>query len=137
MILYVTVRELFKSDICYVHSLDKGIYCDILCSKKLTNDDISKIKERMQEIINNDERIVRKVVTKKDAYNYYLKTNEVEKAGNILNLNNKTVTLYELHGYYNYFMNAMVDTTGEIKNFDLTYLGDNKLILSYPIKNKH
>jgi uridine kinase len=133
MIIYVAVKELFKCDIFFMHSLDKGLYCKIMTDKTLTYDDINKLKNKVQEIIDANYKIAKKVVIKKDAYNYYLKTKEYEKAGNILNLNNKTVTLYELLGYYNYFMDNMIDTTGEITNFDITYLENNDIILSYPI----
>ena len=133
MILYVSVRELFKCDIYFMHSVDKGIYCKIMSRNELTSNDVNNIKIRMQQIIDKNEKITKKVVTKKDAYDFYIKTKEVEKAGNILNLNNKTVTLYELHGFHNYFMDAMINYTGEINKFNLTYLNNNDLILSYPI----
>jgi len=133
MVMYVAVKELFKCDVLFMHSLDKGLYCQIKTINKLTDEDIDKLKNKMQAIIDADEKIVKKVVTKKDAYNFYLKTKEYEKAGNISNLNNKTVTLYELHGYYNYFMDNMFDSTGKLNKFNLTYLGSNALILSHPI----
>jgi uridine kinase len=99
----------------------------------LSNDDILNLKQRMMSIVNDNYKITRKVVTKKDAYNYYMQVGETEKAGNILNLNNKTVTLFELKGYYNYFMSDMVQSTGSLNHFDLTFLGNNDLVLSYPI----
>ena len=125
MVMYVACKELFKCDVFYMHSLDKGLYCKINTSKKLTDEDITKLKIKMQKIIDANEKITKKVVIKKDAYNYYLKIGAYEKASNILYLNNKTVTLYELHGYYNYFMGNMFDSTGKLNKFDITYLGNN------------
>ncbi|UKI28994.1 MAG: hypothetical protein L6V78_01095 [Clostridium sp.] len=92
-----------------------------------------KIKEYINELINKDLKITKKVVTKSDAYTYYLKKGLYEKAGNIQNLNTKTVTLYELNGYYNYFMSDMPQTTGELKNYRITYLGNNMIVLSTPV----
>jgi uridine kinase len=132
-VLYVAVKEIFKCDIYFCHSLDKGLYCQINTSRNLSNDDILNLKQRMMSIVNDNYKITRKVVTKKDAYNYYMQVGETEKAGNILNLNNKTVTLFELKGYYNYFMSDMVQSTGSLNHFDLTFLGNNDLVLSYPI----
>ena len=133
MILYVAVRELFKCDIYFLNSLDKGLYCKIQTDRKITSDDIDSLKLKMQEIINKNEKIVKKVISKKDGYEYYIKTKEYEKAGNVLNLNNKTLTIYELHGYYNYFMDAMPEYTGNLKDFNLTFLGNNDLVLSFSI----
>lgn len=132
MVLYVAVKELFKCDIYFMHSLDKGLYCKIMANNSLTNDDINKLKLKMQEIIESNYKITKKFVTKKDAYDYYLKVKEYEKASNILNLNNKTVTMYELLGYYNYFMDGMPITTGGLK-FNITYLNNNDLVLTFPI----
>lgn len=132
-ILYVAVKEIFKCDVEFCHSLDKGLYVKIITTRVLSNEDIQNLKQRMNSIINDNYKITRKVVTKKDAYNYYIQAKETEKAGNILNLNNKTVTLYELKGYYNYFMSDMVPSTGSLNHFDLTFLGNNDLVLSYPI----
>ena len=133
MVMYVAVRELFKCDVYFLHSIDKGIYCKIRTKQNLTNHDINNLKQKMKDIIAADEKIVKKVVINKDAYNFYLKTKELEKASNILNLNSKTATLYELHGYYNYFMGNMLESTGKIKSFNLTYLNNNDVVLTHPI----
>ena len=133
MVLYVAVRELFNCDIFYLNSLDKGLYCKIDTDKNLTLEDITKLDLKMKEIIDNNERIIKKVITKQNGYDYYLKSKEYEKASNVLNLNNKTLTIYELHGYYNYFMDGMPETTGEVKDYQLTYLNNNDLVLSFPI----
>ena len=133
MVVYVAVRELFRCDVFYMHSLDKGLYCKIMTDKKLTPEDINALEKRMGQIVAADEKITKKTVTKKDAYDFYIKTGDLEKAGNILNLNNKTCTLFELHGYYNYFMDAMPESTGELTKYKLNFLGNNDFVLSFPI----
>ena len=132
-LLYVAVRHLGYEDINYLHSIDKGLYSKIIAPRTLNNEDIEKIKVYINELINKDLKITKKVVTKSDAYTYYLKKGLYEKAGNIQNLNTKTVTLYELNGYYNYFMSDMPQTTGELKNYRITYLGNNMIVLSTPV----
>ena len=129
-VLYVAVKELFKCDVYFVHSLDKGLYCKIISDKLLDENDISLLDKKMRQIINDDNKITRKVVIKKDAYDYYIKTKEYEKANNIINLNNKTVTMYELLGHYNYFMDDMVKSTKELIDFKITYLNNNDIVLS-------
>lgn len=129
-VLYVAVKELFKCDVFFEHSLDKGLYCRILSDQKLNENDISKLELKMRNIITEDNKITRKVIIKKDAYDYYKKIKEYEKANNVLNLNNKTVTMYELLGYYNYFMDDMVSSTKELPDFKLNFLNNNDLVLS-------
>lgn len=132
MVMYVAVRRLFKCDVYFMHSLDKGLYCRIQSKNKLNNDDINNLKKMMDDIISQDLKITRKVITVKDAYNFYIKINEIEKANNILYSNEKTVTIYELCGYYNYFLSDMPTSTGSLNNYILSYLGDNSVVLSTP-----
>ena len=133
MILYVSVRELFKCDIYFLHSLDKGLYCEIKTSKELNNEDIEKIRLHMQEIISKNEKINKKIISKKDAYDFYLKINEKEKASLIQILNIAAIPIYELHGYYNNFLDMMPEYTGDINKFNLTFIDNKGLVLSFPI----
>lgn len=132
MVMYVAVRKLFKCDVYFMHSLDKGLYCKIQSKNSLNNDDINNLKNMMDDLIGKDLKIIKKVITVKDAYNFYIKINEIEKANNILYSNDKTVTIYELCGYYNYFLSDMPESTGSLKNYILNYLGDNSVVLSTP-----
>lgn len=132
-VLIVAVKNLFNCDVIFPHSLDKGLYTKIITPRKINQDDIEALKDEMKRIINLDAKISKKIIAKNEAYNYYLKLNLTEKAGNINNQNNKTVTLYELMGNYNYFMGDMPESTGILSSFDLTYLEDNDLILTFPI----
>ena len=132
MVMYVAVRKLFKCDVYFMHSLDKGLYCKIQSKNSLNNDDINNLKNMMDDLIGKDLKITKKVITVKDAYNFYIKINEIEKANNILYSNDKTVTIYELCGYYNYFLSDMPESTGSLKNYILNFLGDNSVVLSTP-----
>ncbi len=132
-VLEVACKNIFNCGVEFPHSLDKGLYTKIDTSKKLTFDDIEALREEMMRIIKLDAKISKKVVAKNEAYNYYLKLNLDEKAGNINNTINQTVTLYELLGVYNYFMTSMPKSTGVLKKFELTHLGNNDLILSVPL----
>ncbi|MDD4706034.1 MAG: nucleoside kinase [Bacilli bacterium] len=132
-VLYVAVKNILKCDVTFPHSLDKGLYTKIITPRVLNQDDIETIKVEMQRIIGLNGKISKKVIAKNEAYNYYLKLKVKEKAGNINNQNNKTVTLYELMGVYNYFMGDMPDSTGMLDKFELTFLGNNDLILSFPL----
>ena len=74
MVLYVSVRELFKCDVLFLHSLDKGLYCQILSDTRLNSEDISRLKDKMTEIINANNKITRKIVTKKEPVTFKILT---------------------------------------------------------------
>lgn len=132
-VMYVAVKELYHCDVQFAHSLDKGIYCKIIIDKNMMESDVNNIKNKMKEIVASDAEIKRKVVTVTDAYNYYMKSGQKEKADNVLHSNNKTAIVYELNGYYNYFMTSMVPSTGKLDKFDLINLGNNGLLLLFPV----
>ncbi|NLL01584.1 MAG: nucleoside kinase [Mollicutes bacterium] len=132
-VLAVAVKNVFNCEVSFPHSLDKGLYTQILSNRQLSQFDIDNLKREMDRIIHEDIKITKKVVAKNDAYNFYMKNEEEEKAGNICNINNKTVTLYELDGQHNYFMGSMPPSTGKLKYYKLTFLGNNDLVLSVPI----
>ena len=50
MILYVSVREIFKCDVFFMHSLDKGLYCKLMTERTITPEDISNLEKRMDEL---------------------------------------------------------------------------------------
>ena len=89
----------------------------------------------MQEIIKSDEKIIKLNVSKKDAIAYYFKIDEVEKARNIQNISNPVISLYQLKNHYNYFYTDMPYSTSSLKEYDITYLGNNRFVLSFPVIN--
>lgn len=119
-------------EISYEHSVPRGMLGIISGKKILTIDDISKIKEKMAEIINKDERIEKLNIQPKEAIKYYKNIDEQEKADNIQNINDRVVTLYKLHNKLNYFYTLMPYSTKAINKYELVYLGNNKIIFLFP-----
>jgi uridine kinase len=60
-VLYKAVNELFPdSHLLIDHAVSKGIYCKVTVSAyELTHSDVSKIKQRMQEIVDADIPFIR------------------------------------------------------------------------------
>ncbi len=131
-IFEVAIKELFENvEIKFLHSVPKGIMSEIE-GKKIEEKDLIQIKETMAKIINNDEKIIKYNVAKKDAIQYFLSHNQEEKAKNIHNTNNDIVSFYKLKKYYNYFYTDMPYHTKNINKFELKYLGKNRMVLVYP-----
>ena len=136
-LLYVAVKELYNGDVLFHHSLDKGIYTTIKSDTTIGKEEVNKIKEYMKSLVEKDIPIEKKMVTKKDAYNYFKNKNIKEKMYNVLNISNLTISLFKLKNYYNYFYtHDMVKSTKELSLFDLHFINDNELILIYPTNNE-
>ncbi len=133
-VLYVAVKELCgnDADIIFYNSIDKGIYTKIISNKKLNEDKLKTLKEKMQTIIESDLPFTKHLVRNTDAISYYNSIGEVEKAKNVEYVTNAVVTLYKLKEYYNYFYTDMPSTTGILNLFELTLINDNHLVLRYP-----
>ena len=98
---------------------------------------VNKIKLFMEKLVEKNIPFNKKIVSKVDAFNYYMSKGMVEKAKNIQAITNISVSIYEFNGSYNYmYSHAMPKSSGEIKDFDLIYADNNKVILVYPFKGK-
>ena len=73
----------------------RGIHVRVISDKVITDEDVVTIKKEMDRIINSNVEIQKMIVLKKEAYSYYEKTNNLEKAYNIHNEINEFVTLYK------------------------------------------
>lgn len=132
-IFEVAVKETFpNAEVNFLHSVPKGIMTEIKGSKNIIKDDLNKIKEAMAKMINDNEKIEKYNVLKKDAILYFEQHNQHEKAQNVHNTNTDIVNFYKLKKYYNYYYTEMPYDTKKINKFDLVYLGKNKIVLVYP-----
>lgn len=133
-VLYVAIKELYgdKAEIVFYNSIDKGIYTKIICEEQVSEEFISKIDNKMKELINLDLPIVKHLVRNSDAIDYLNSNNEQEKAKNVANTTNVIVNFYKLKSYYNYFYTNMPSSTGVLKDFELTFIDNNHLVLRYP-----
>lgn len=131
-IFEVALKSIFKnSDIYYLHSVPGGMLGEIKYSKILTQEDISMIKKEMASIIDQNEPFIKYNILKNEAIAFYNKAMTKEKALNVQIYDN-IVTIYKLKNYLNYFYVEMPYSTKYIKQFELKYLGDNRIIILYP-----
>lgn len=127
------IKRLYGGEVIFHHSLDKGIYATIVSDKIIDVEEVKKLKAFMDSMVEKDIPFNRKVISKQEAYNFFMKKNQIEKANNILNISNTTVTLYEFEGQYNYFYSHdMPKSTKELELFDIYYISENEIVLLYP-----
>ncbi len=134
----VALLETFPElEISYEHSVPRGMLGVVSGNKILTQDDLNKIKSKMADLVEEDEKIEKINVSPKEAIKYYQVTNELEKASNIQSISDKMVTLYKLHNRLNYFYSIMPYSIGSINKYELIYLGNNRIVFLFPSVNSN
>lgn len=137
LVLCYVFKEIYGGDVYFHHSLDQGTYGTFLTNKKLTKTSINKIVNRMNEIIESDLPIEKLSVDRRDAIKYFEEIGELEKRENAEYSNAKIMTFYKLLNEINYFYTDMLESTGDILKFDLTYLGNNEFVLTDSIDKRN
>ncbi len=131
------VKRLYGGEVIFHHSLDHGVYATIVSEKIVNEAELKNLKNYMDIMVTQDIPFNKKVVSKKEAYDFFVKKGELEKAENILSISNLTVSLFEFEGQYNYFYSHdMPQSSKEIALFDLHYISPNELVLIYPVNGK-
>jgi Uridine kinase len=120
-----------NSEVTIEHSIDKGIYCEIV-KGELDKPILKKIENEMKNIVEEDLIFTKLSVARIDAMNFYKRKNQVDKMKVLKYISNTYVNLYRLDNIYDYFHGEMAYSTKVIKDFKLTFIKDNGFVLSYP-----
>ena len=132
-IFEVALKELYPNlDVIYEHSVPRGILAEIVGDQSITDKDLIKIKGIMYKIIDDDLLFETYNISKKDAIKYYEERKEYEKAQNIKDSNEDVIRLYKLKGVLNYYYTSMPYSTRAISQFEMIYLGHNRLVFTIP-----
>ena len=99
------VKKLYNGEVIFHHGLDHGIYSEIICDELIDIQELKRIKNCMNEMVAKDLPIKKITVSKQEAYNFYKKKKLDEKANNVLNISNLSVSLFELEGESRVFAN--------------------------------
>jgi uridine kinase len=128
--------ELFsEAKITIEHTISKAVYGEVHKAIPLNIDDVSKIKTRMQEIINNNIPINSIIISKEEAMEIFKSYKMDDKVNLLKYCDIKDVHLYELEGRYDYFYGPMAYSTGIITKFDVFNYGSG-FILQRPLRKK-
>lgn len=136
-VLIKAVYDIFpQSKVTIEHSLSKGIFGEIHKDKKLSIEDIKKIKKRMKELIANDLVFEKIKVNKEAAIKIFEAYGMEDKVKLLKQVERDLFTLYECDGKYDYFFGTMVYSTGILKTFDLINY-DSGFSLRIPNEKNH
>ena len=112
------------------HPIDKGIFCEI--DKEITEKDITKIKEMMQEKVKLDLPFEQIETSRIEAIEYFKKLKREDKVKTLSYTISNFVKLYKFDGIYNYIIGDLPNSSGILKKFDLTLLKGKGIVLRFP-----
>ncbi|MCK9160786.1 MAG: nucleoside kinase [Bacteroidaceae bacterium] len=110
------------------HPVSKGYYCVIKNGKELDEQTITKVKARMQEIIDADLPFHLKTIQTESAETLFHERGMEDKVKLIKSVGMPYTSYYDLDGYVNYFYGCLTPSTGYISLFDLIPYFDGVLL---------
>jgi len=136
-VLFSAVKQLFPDKILTIeHSISNGLYCEVGDDNFILNDEmVARLRNRMQEIIDNDFPFIKEEILSEEAIEIFKKDGLHCKA-DLLKVRGKLFTkVYYLNKDINYFYGHLIPSTGFLKKFDLVKYYDG-ILLRIPKKNK-
>jgi len=121
MLFVKAVHDIMGNDvrIKVEFSIGKGLYCAILDDKKLDDNSIKQINNRMNELVAANIPITKKPYPITEAVALFKKQGMEDKVDLFRYRRSSYINVYELDGYYDYFYGYMLPSTGYIKYFQV------------------
>lgn len=126
------VRDILNCDVKMMHTINQGIYCEILTNNIISEVTVQKIKIRMKELNDNKISINKILVSRMEAIEYYNKINQTNKASSLRFISNSNISLYKMDDTLDYYYGPLPNNTSLIDKYNIKYINDNKVILLYP-----
>jgi threonyl-tRNA synthetase len=120
-LLAYAVKELFpEAQVTIGPVIDNGFYYDFSYSRPFTPEDLVAIEKRMTELANKDEPVVRRVLPRDEAVDYFNGLGEHYKAEIIGSIPaDQEVSLYREGNFEDLCRGPHVPSTGKLKHFKL------------------
>ena len=112
--------------------LSNSMLCEVI-DAEVNDEMIAKINKKFKEIVEKDIPIIKKVMTKKEAKEFYYKERNEKGRLQIEDGYKDTVSLYYCEDYYNYFYGILPISTGFAKIYEITKY-HNGILIRYPNK---
>lgn len=134
-ILVKAVDDLYPcGTISLEHPVSKGYFCKLHIDRTIGLDDVSRIKKRMQEIINDDLPITRYEQRTEDVIKIFQERGMTDKVKLLSTSGQLYSFYYKLGETLDCYYSSLVPSTGYIKKFDIVKYYDG-LLLQIPNKN--
>ncbi len=116
------------------HSIADGVFCEVFNSQNFTEEDCSRLKTEMQNIVNSNLPIEKIVVKTDEALDIFSSMGRKDVLKNLKYHYQENVELYRCGKYYDSFIHPLVEKTGKIKSFDIVYRAPG-FILRFPSRD--
>ena len=120
-LLAYAVKELFpEAQVTIGPVIENGFYYDFSYKRAFTPEDLVAIEKKMTELANKDEPVVRRVLPRDEAVEYFKGLGEAYKAEIIAGIpTNEDVSLYREGAFEDLCRGPHVPSTGKLKHFKL------------------
>ncbi len=136
-LLETAFNELFPNAVLAVdHSiLSGGYFCQVYHRAPLSPQELEHLKKRMCQYVEEDLPLVRKEYPLDEAIAYFQEKGYTDKVRLLRHRKKPHLILYSLNHHKDYHHGYMVPTTGYLKWFDLTPMGDG-FLLRFPRRHR-
>lgn len=108
--------------------VSKGYYVHVKLGRDITTDDVARIRCRMQEIIDADTPIRRRMVTAEEAIRLFSEKGDMSKVKLLKGQGKLYTVYYQIDDFIDYFYGALLTSTSEVYLFDLVAYSDGMLL---------
>ena len=108
--------------------VSKGYYVHVNLGRDITADDVARIRCRMQEIIDADTPIRRRMVTAEEAIRLFSEKGDTSKVKLLKGQGKLYTVYYQIDDFIDYFYGALLTSTSEVYLFDLVAYSDGMLL---------
>ena len=108
--------------------VSKGYYVHVNLGRDFTADDVARIRCRMQEIIDADTPIRRRMVTAEEAIRLFSEKGDMSKVKLLKGQGKLYTVYYQIDDFIDYFYGALLTSTSEVYLFDLVAYSDGMLL---------
>lgn len=128
-VLVKAVEELYpEGSISLEHPVSKGYYCDLHLDRTIGLDDVKRIKQKMQEIIDADIPFLRTECHTEDIVRLFRQRGMLDKAKLLETSGQLYSHYYRLGDTVDYYYGSLIPSTGYIHLFDIVKYYDGLLL---------
>lgn len=126
------VKDVLNCDVRLLHTIDSGIYAEILTNNLISEVTVEKIKIAMRQLCERKIPITKIMVSRVEAIEYYEKINQMDKANSLRYISNSSISLYKMDDTLDFFYGVLPYSTSLMSKYNIKYLNDNKVIIMLP-----
>ena len=131
-VMIAAAAELFPGKpVTIEHSLGKGLYCELHLGRSLRQEDIDRLKQKMQEIVSANRPLSRQTMLLSEAIALFEAAGEVEKVKLLTQWQGSEVTIHTCGGVADYVHGIMTPSAGCLRLFDVRLYSPG-ILLCFP-----